>query len=103
MLNLLNRIVDEYSATYTIGNTGLTNPRYSKRTSYNVRLESVNRELIEREYGLREDIAFRMYSVAKPTLGNFILIDKQYYRIRLVNFFEGKSLNHHYESLLERI
>lgn len=103
MLNLLNRTVEEYSVTYTIGDTGLANPRYSKKTAYSARLESVNRELVEREYGLREDIAFRMYSVAKPTLGNFILIDKQYYRIRLVNFFEGKSLNHHYESLLERI
>jgi hypothetical protein len=103
MLSLLNQTVDEYSVTFTVGDTGIQKPAYTKGTSYRARLETVNKELIERQYGLAENIDYRMFTLTAPTLGRFILINNVYYRIRLVIPIQGKQTVHHYESLLVKV
>lgn len=103
MRSLLNQTVDEYLVTYTTGNTGIQTPSYTKQTSYRARLETVTKELIERQYGLTEQIDYRMYSLTAPILGRFILLNNVYYRIRLVIPIQGKQAIHHYESLLVKV
>jgi hypothetical protein len=103
MLSLLNQMVDEYSVTFTVGDTGIQKPAYTKGTSYRARLETVNKELIERQYGLNENIDYRMFTVAAPVLGRYILLNSVYYRIRLVIPIQGKQTVHHYESLLVKV
>jgi len=103
MFSLLTQTVDEYSVVYTVGGTGIQNPSYTKQTTYRARLETVNRELIERQYGLAENIEYRIYTLTAPTLGRYILINGVYYRIRLVLPIQGKQSIHHYESLLVKV
>jgi len=103
MLSLLNQTVDEYSVIFTVGDTGIQTSSYTKETTYRARLETVNKELIERQYGLTENIDYRMFTLTAPTLGRFILINSVYYRIRLVIPIQGKQNVHHYESLLVKV
>ena len=100
MLSLLNQTVEEFSVTLTTGNTGIQTPSYVKQTTYRARLETVTKELIEREYGLKEQIDYRMYSLTAPILRRYIKLGSVYYLIRLVLPIQGKRVVHHYESLL---
>jgi len=103
MRSLLNQTVDEYSVTFTVGDTGIQKPAYTKETSYRARLETVNKELVEQQYGLAENIDYRMFTETAPTLGRYILLNSVYYRIRLVIPIQGKQTVHHYESLLVKV
>jgi len=104
MLSLLNQSVEEYSVVFTVGDTGIQTLTYSSKpeASYLARLETVTRELVERQYGLKENVQYRMYSIVAPILGRCIKIDNVYYRIVLVVPMVGKSAIHHYESLLAK-
>ena len=103
MRSLLNQTVDECDVTYQVGDTGIQKPVYTKVASYRARLETVNKELIEKQYGLAENIDYRMFTLTAPALGRFILLNNIYYRIRLAIPIQGKQTIHHYENLLVKV
>jgi len=93
--------ITEYREEYEIGASGRrSNIQYIEEANYPGRVETITKELVERLWGLKEDIRYRMYSIVKPTMGNYIKWEGQYCRIVEAIPIRRREEINHYESFL---
>ena len=101
MIGLLNQRIDEYTSTTTINqDTGIKAETYTHHKSYQGRLEAITREKAERVFGLHDDVEYRLFSLAEPTLGGYIKAGEEYLRILRCLPMQGMNGVHHYEAAI---